>query len=210
MKTSFRYLVVIVMMLSAWGYMSTHRDKPTPLPDSLSNFPSAFGDWRLFKEAYFDQQALDMLRPTEYLSKRYARQDGAVVDIYVGFHDGARQSGGIHSPKNCLPGSGWFEVSSEQVKVNLKEQPLDVVVSVYQHGASTDLILYWFQVGGESVSNEYSMKIHEVLNSVRYGRRDAAFIRIIVPISGSKEAAMAQAEDFLKAMYPSLKRILPS
>lgn len=210
MKAGMRYLVVIVLMISAWGYMTTHRDSPTPLPESLSNFPSAFGGWRLFKEAFFDQGTLDMLRPTEYLSKRYTRQDGAVADLYVGFHDGARQSGGIHSPKNCLPGSGWFEVSSEQVRFELQEKPLDVVVSVYQHGATTDLFLYWFQVGGAAVSNEYAMKFHEVMNSVRYGRRDAAFIRIIVPIVGTKEAALAQAEDFLKAMYPSLKRTLPS
>lgn len=211
MKNSIRFLAIIALMLGAWAYMSTHKDRPMPLPAPLSGFPVTFGDWKLFKDSQFDQQALDMLRPTDYMSKRYTRRDGAMADIYVGYHDGARQSGGIHSPRNCLPGSGWYEVSSRQVKIALPgNKDLDAVIAVYQHGTSSELLLYWFQVGGTAVSNEYAMKIQEVLNSVRYRRRDAAFVRIMVPITGSQDKAISEAEDFLKAAHPSLRQYLPS
>lgn len=210
MKTSFRYLVILVVMGMAWAYMTTHRDKPMTQPDSFSNFPLALGDWRMAREMPFDQQTLDMLRPTDYISRRYIRLDGAVADIHVGYYDGAKQAGGIHSPKNCLPGSGWFEVSTEQLSVDMQGQPFNAVASVYQYGPSTHLLLYWFQVAGVPVSDEYAMKIQEVLNSLRYGRRDAAFIRITVPMADSKEKALGHAEDFLKVLHPTLKQFLPS
>lgn len=211
MKTPLRFLLVAALMAATWAYMSTHKDRSVPLSRPFSGFPAALGEWKLFKDSQLDQQTLDMLLPTDYMFKRYTRADGAKADLYVAYHDGAERSGGIHSPRNCLPGAGWFEVSSEEVKIPVADgQNLDAVVAVYQHGASSEVLLYWFQVGGKAVSNEYAMKIQEVLNSARYGRRDAAFVRIAVPITGSKESAVEQAREFLRTALPSLRQHLPS
>lgn len=210
MKANIRYLMIVGLMLSAWVFMRNHRDIPTPLAAPLSAFPTVAGEWRLVANTQFDQKTLDLLRPTDYAVMRYVRPDGAAADLYVGYHDGASQAGPLHSPKNCLPGSGWFEISSKQTNIITPDGILDTVVAVYQHGVSTELFIYWFQVGGASVSNEYFMKVREVLNSIRHGRRDAAFIRISVPVTGSKEHAAALAEDFLKSVHPALKQFLPS
>lgn len=210
MMINIRYIVIAVLMFSTWGFMRTHVDKQTPLAIPLSDFPVSSGEWRMVRDSQFDQATLDVLRPTEYMAKRYARRDGAVVDLYVGYHDGASKAGPLHSPKNCLPGSGWFEVSSRLIKIQLSEGELEAVEAVYQQGTTKELFLYWFQVGGRSITNEYSMKFEEIRNSIVNGRRDAAFIRISVPVIDDAASAYERAESFLRAVYPSLKAFLPS
>ena len=43
---------------------------------------------------------------SSYLFRWYAG-DEAPFDIYVGYYEEQTQGRTIHSPKNCLPGSGW-------------------------------------------------------------------------------------------------------
>jgi EpsI family protein len=210
MKLQLRYLAIMALMAFAALYMAYHRVHPTPLPMPLAEFPSRIGDWRLIQNSQFDQETLDLLRPTDYLAKRYQRPDGAVVDIYIGYHDGARQAGQLHSPRNCLPGSGWYEASSERINVPMQDGNMSAVLALYQKDAVSELFLYWFEVGGASVSNEYNMKLRQVLNSIRQGRQDACFVRISVPVMDSKFSAVEQAMAFLKAVHPILKHSLPS
>lgn len=210
MRIDIRFLVVAALMVSLWAFMESYSDNPTPLPSPLSNFPNSAGEWRMVKNLQFDQATLDVLRPTDYLAKRYVSSDGAVADFYVGYHDGASHAGPLHSPKNCLPGAGWYEVSSRPLTIQLSSGALVAVEAIYQQGANTELFLYWFQVGGHQVTNEYVMKLQEIKNALFTGRRDASFIRISVPITDDKQLALKQAESFLKAVYPALLLFLPS
>lgn len=210
MKQSLRYLVVAALMLTAWAYMRTHRDKPTPLPIPFKEFPMSIGDWKLAMDSVFDRRVLEVLRPTDYMAKRFVKPDGSVADLYVGYHDGASQAGPLHSPKNCLPGSGWYEVSSQRTRLGLKGGKVDAVIAVYRQGSSSELFLYWFQVAGRTLNAEHTLKINEILNSALNGRHDTSFIRISVPVTGSTDKAAAEARDFLEAVYPSLKQFLPS
>jgi hypothetical protein len=53
-----------------------------------------------------------------------------------------------------------------------------------------------------------------VYDAVRLNRTDAALVRVVIPITGTgpdaEEAATAEAVDFVKAMFPTLDRYLPS
>ena len=123
--------------------------------------------------------------------------------------DGGQGAGEIHSPKHCLPGSGWFEVSSARTRMPGAGGGLNLVRAVYQKGDSRELFLYWYQVRGESISEEYSLKLAEIANSVLYRRRDAAFIRVSVPFGGSEEQALALGERFVGDFYATISSFLP-
>jgi len=205
-----RYLVIAALMLLAAMFMAAHHDHPTPLPRPLDDFPVTVGPWRLVRDSRFDQAVLDVLKPTSYLARRYANADGAVVELYVGYHDGAAQAGPVHSPKNCLPGSGWYEVASHPATIPLRGGKFDAVQAEYSKGATTEFFLYWFEVSGCGVTNEYAMKILELVQAVRHGRRDASFIRISTPEITSKEQAAMHLIAFAQAVSPLLQDYLPS
>jgi EpsI family protein len=209
MKTSLRYLSITVLMFLAAGYMATHHDQATPLAKPLNTFPLQLGDWKMTQDTQFGPDALELLKPSAYIARRYQRLDGAVAELYVGYHDGARQSGEIHSPKNCLPGSGWYLESSEPMRFQLADGRLEAIAAVYKKDEVAELFIYWFMVGGKTEHNEYAMRYREVVHSILEGRRDASLIRISVPVGQNKSQAMEQAKAFMEVALPQLKEYLP-
>jgi EpsI family protein len=80
---------------------------------------------------------------------------------------------------------------------------------VYQKGDSKELFLYWFQVRERSISDEYSLKLAEIINSALYSRRDASFIRVSVPVDSDIDQAIANGERFIRDFEPQFRVFLP-
>jgi EpsI family protein len=150
-----------------------------------------------------------VLKPTDYISRTYAGNDGRLVELYIGYHGGGKNGGEIHSPKHCLPGSGWYESSSRKIRIDMAKGEINLVQAVYQKGESKELFLYWFQVKDKTLTDEYSLKISEIVNSMIYRRRDASFVRISVPVQGDQDQAMATGERFVRDFYPAIREHLP-
>ncbi|WP_235956912.1 exosortase C-terminal domain/associated protein EpsI [Fundidesulfovibrio magnetotacticus] len=207
-----RYVLSILLVGAAGLFMGLHTTVPTYLPVPLEDFPASLAQWRLAREETFSPELLKVLRPTDYLYRVYTTNNGDAVHLYIGYHDGTRNAGQIHSPKNCLPGGGWYEVSSRKTSLPLPDgSSIPLVEAVYKHGETTEVMLYWFEAGGVEVTNEYAFKLKEVENSIFRGRRDAAFVRIGVTTRGdSLDAAFQQARRFLGDAWQSLRWHLPS
>jgi EpsI family protein len=157
----------------------------------------------------FDADILSKLKPTDYLYRQYIDSSGKAVDLYIGYHGGGKDVGEIHSPKNCLPGSGWYEVSSRRGEVQVPGGTINLVRAVYQKGESKELFLYWFQVRDRSISEEYSLKMAEIVNSAFHRRRDASFIRVSVPVDSGIDQATARCERFIRDFEPVIREFLP-
>ena len=84
-----------------------------------------------------------------------------------------------------------------------------MVQAVYQNVDARELFLYWFQVRGESITNEYVLKLTEVKNSILYSRRDSAFIRLSISFEDNLDGAVAVGERFVRDFYPEILAMLP-
>lgn len=210
MRSSSRYLIVMALVALTALAMANHGSKRTPLPKPLATFPDVIGEWRTFRDIQFDQKTLSTLKPTDYLAKRYQREDKSSIEVYIGYHDGAAEAGPLHSPKNCLPGSGWHETSSRIIEIPLGTTTLRAVVAEYRMGEQAELFLYWFEVGGVSVSNEYMLKLLCVYHALRTGRQDSCFIRISLPVQTSVAQTTEELVSFVRQAYPLLREHLPS
>lgn len=203
------FLVVYLLLIATGLYLALHRDLGTPMKRPFRQFPGAVSRWQMTDEASLSAQIQETLKASDVLMRQYANEKGERVNLYIGYHDGGKESGEIHSPRNCLPGSGWFQVSSVQSRLPLYGG-LNLVRAVYQKGETKELFLYWFQVRGESMTQEYRLKVSEILNSALYRRRDAALVRVSVPFSGSETEAAALADRFVSDFYPTIRSFLPS
>lgn len=204
-----RFAIVCVLMILAASYIHLHKDIQVPVNKPFSVFPAQHGDWKMIGESYMTDQVLEKLKPTDYLFRSYQNGRGERVSLYVGFHGGGKDGGEIHSPKHCLPGSGWYEVNSEKLKFGISTGALNLVKSLYRKAESKELFLYWFQVRGDTLDNEYSLKLVEIANSAVYRRRDAAFIRVSVPFADDEAAAMRAGEAFIRDFSPVINSFLP-
>jgi len=181
------------------------------LEESLSNIPVELGGLRGVEQS-LQEKVLDVLGLTDYVYRDYipkASDSKLPINLYIGYYASQSKGKTYHSPKNCLPGSGWefTEVSNLPIVFdNVKYRINKVLI---QKGLERQLVLYWFQDRGRVIENEYWAKIYLVLDSIFKRRTDGSFVRIIVPIRGSVDDAVEEAAIFAGTLYPHLKKILP-
>ena len=204
------FFITILIMFTAVGlYVNLHQDLQVPVRKSFDQFPTTVSGWRMVAEYSMSDSIQKVLKATDTISRQYVDTDGKSVSLYIGYHGGGKGSGAIHSPKNCLPGSGWFEISTKKSELVLSGETIHLVHSAYQKGSSKEMFVYWFQARNKTLNDEYSLKLAEITNSVLYRRRDTAFIRISVPFETDQQAAIALGERFVKDFYPTIRGFLP-
>lgn len=205
-----RFFIVYLLLVLAFSYTSLHSNTAVPLKKAFHEFPVKRKGWTMVSHSLFSEEVLRVLRPTDYLSRGYAGPDGSRVSLYIGYHDSGRGSGGIHSPKHCLPGGGWYRVEERELTLEVEGKNLRMVSAVYQKGEGRERFLYWYQVKGRSITDEYALKGWEILNSLLYRRRDAAFIRVSLPFDSDRERALSAALEFVRDFYPVINEFLPA
>jgi len=209
MNSMMRFIIVYVLFAMAVLVLTLHRDTNIPTNRPLAEFPRQVQAWQMSSRAEFSANVLGVLKPTDYLSSQYKDSSGKTVNLYIGYHSGGKNSGPIHSPKHCLPGSGWYEASVRRGTLSIPGGTINLVRAIYQKGDSKELFLYWYQVRERSLSNDISLKLAEIVNSALYRRRDASFIRVSVPIDTDIEQAIVRGEQFIRDFEPLIKEFLP-
>jgi len=205
-----RFILFYLLLLLTWACINLTSSAAVPVIKPLSQFPAVYQEWRMISQERFSEVILSVLKPTDYLSRSYEGPRARRIGLYIGYHDGGKESGEIHSPKNCLPGSGWQQVSTERMHLSTPPGKISLIKAVYQKGESRELFLYWFQVQDKTLSDEYSLKLAGITNSIIHGRKDAAFIRISVPFEVDEHEAAAAGVRFIQDFYPLIREFLPA
>jgi len=204
-----RFFAFYVLILLAGLYIHLHADITVPMNKSFREFPLNHGGWRMESESIFSDEVLRKLRPTDYVVRKYLKPDHFPVYLYIGYHSGGRESGPIHSPRHCLPGSGWFKLKEDKVSIDINPNKINLVEAVFQKGDGKELFLYWYYVRGRTLTNEYALKLAEITSSIVQRRRDSAFIRVSVPFESDEEQAFSSGTEFIKNFYPVIEEFLP-
>ncbi len=180
--------------------------------EPLADFPIQVAAWTGI-EQQIDSQTLEVLGAGDFLSRIYIQNRmTAPVSLFIGYFPSQRTGSTIHSPKNCLPGSGWvFESSSVAMLRDSDGKAHKVGEYIIGNGDSRQFVIYWYQAHGRTVSNEYMAKIYLVTDAIRTNRTDGALVRVITPIESSAGVSTARdrAEEFATFLFPTLPRFIP-
>jgi EpsI family protein len=174
----------------------------------LSEFPSDIGISHS-KDQPFEVQVVKAIGTDDYINRVYIGS-APPIELYIGYYKDQRSGDRIHSPKNCLPGSGWEPVHSTRVQIGSVDG-VPVVVNSYlvANGARRDMVLYWYQSHGRIVASEYVAKFWLVADALNHKTTDGAMIRIWTSAADGETAAQARAVDFAQLVYPRVKEFLP-
>jgi len=212
-----RAIVVFVCLAGGAGVIArAQRYETVPIRTSFALFPMQIGEWRGIQEPPFDPDVLRVLGVNDYLTRAYFRPDKAAVGLYIGYWESQRQGDTIHSPLNCLPGSGWDPVSKTTIEVpnGIGDDRMAVNRYIVRKGLDSQLILYWYQSHGNVVANEYWSRLFLIRDAVRLNRTDGSIVRVIAPVLPDVENAETVAErtaaQFVKTLFPLLPGYLPS
>jgi len=208
-----RVVAVVVLLEALAFYAFASRSETTPPAQPLVLFPSQIGDWLIYRDFPLDQEVLDVLKADDTLDRLYVNQaTKQVAGLYIAYFRTQRYGQAPHSPKNCLPGSGWEPLKEDFLSVNVAgwDAPIRVNRYVVQHGDEKSVSLYWYQSHNRVIASEYAAKFWAVVDSIRYRRSDTALIRIIVPVGpAGTDAAEQTATSFVEAVFPDVLRELP-
>ena len=203
-----------LLLIQAALFYATSRGENVPVMRPLSDFPKELPGWSMIKEGYVDAETQSVLQADDTLTRSYANpkfRQGP--NLFVAFFKTQRTGKAPHSPKNCLPGSGWEPSREDHLNVVVSglAQPIEVNRYVVARGDERSVVLYWYQSQNRVVASEYRAKLWTVADAIRYNRTDTALVRVVVPVLRNDEAAAEQvAVEFVQAFFGTLRRHLPA
>jgi EpsI family protein len=212
-------LLFVVFVIASAAIARAQRTERIPVRQPLAQLSMTIGDWRGRTDPPLSEQELKVLGADDLMMRTYFSPTRAGIGLYIGYWETQSRGDAVHSPLNCLPGSGWQPVSSGRLQVPVREpgnpaRVIEVNRYVIQKGLDRQLVLYWYQSHGRVIASEYSGKFYLVADAVRLGRSDTAIVRVITPIAESTPAGEAEAErtamQFVQELFPTLGEHIPS
>ncbi|MDH4222015.1 MAG: EpsI family protein [candidate division Zixibacteria bacterium] len=200
------FFVLTAVLVNLMRYSRAESKK---LP-SFSIIPLEIREWK-GEEFFFSGQTYELLKVDVSTLRRYVRRDGANLWFFISYFKSQEYGSQIHSPKHCLPGSGWKILKREKVRIDPGSgSSFKVNKLLIAEKNSREIMYYWFQTRGGVINSEMGLKLDLVFNALRRRPTDAAFIRINLPLGQlSEEEAQLLFEDFLRTFQPSIKKALP-
>jgi len=212
MKLSRESIISILILIGAvFFFQLMSYGEEVPIRRSFAEFPVRIEPWQ-GEEVGLDPEILKVLKVNDYMLRLYRNGEGFPIYLYVGYYQSQRQGATYHSPKNCLPGSGWFFAESKQTDLIVHHSPQDkarINRVVIQKGLDKQLVLYWYQDRGRVIASEYWAKIYLVWDAITKNRTDGAFVRISAPIKDSIEETFQEEMRFAQRIFPLFFDYLP-
>lgn len=203
-------IVLTAILLEARGRVETIVPH---LP--LSSFPTQVGEWS-GKILTLDQETLDVLGPGDFLLRQYhdsvQQSKLPYVDLFIAYFPSQRAGDTIHSPKHCLPGSGWAPDENARVTLALPgHSPFPANRYVVSRGEDRELVLYWYWAHDRGVASEYWAKFYLVKDAIQMNRSDGALVRLTTAmlLGENAEAAQQRLQPFAAEIVPLLDTYIP-
>jgi EpsI family protein len=212
MKQPVRVGVSLALLVSA--LLVLHLRSPgeaVPIRQSLDNFPNTVGAWQAREGVLLDLDTLNVLKAKDYLMRRDQDASGHSVSLFIAYWDSQRKGAQPHSPRNCLPGSGWEPLEASIVTIPLPPPFAPITVNRYliQKDQDRQLVFYWYQSQGRAIAGEIAARVEMIKNSIVGHRTDGALVRVSSPVYGGVQETSYRLVSYIQAMYPLLGGYLP-
>lgn len=202
-------IVACCLVLSVLFVRAASRPAAVPPHPPLDQLPMQIGGWHGVPYTAIDAADVAVLGVDEFVNRLYAQPGVAPVALYVGYYARQHEGDTIHSPLNCLPGSGWEPASRARARIAVGGRTIEVNRLTIEKGLDRQLVLYWYQAHGRVVASEYWGRAFLIYDAIRSSRTDGALVRVITPVTQGEAAGEMAATSFVQALFPELSRFLP-
>lgn len=207
---SIRLWITAGALIGAWLLLNdvSHGEVIVPR-QPLSDLPYTLGTWT-GKQQPLQNEIVQAVGVTDYTNRVYFEPADAPVSLYVGYYSTQRTGDTMHSPKNCLPGSGWDPVRSGYAKISVQGGH-EIVVNEYviQRDQNRDLVLYWYQGRGRVIASEYSSKFWMIADAISRHRTDGSLVRLVTSMDDGEAQARIRLMVFAQLLFPPLDGLIP-
>jgi len=214
MKSHWRFAITALLLASTAIFLQARgHNEILPSREPLASLPYQLGEWT-GTDVAMQQDVLDILGPGDFLQRFYENTSASqpYVDLFLAYFPSQRAGDTIHSPKHCLPGSGWLPTESSRISISFPGRaPFEANRYVIAKGGDRQLVLYWYWAHDRALASEYWAKFYLVADSIRLNRSDGSLVRVITPLppGESLDAAQQRLLSFAEIVVPRLPRYIP-
>ena len=208
-----------LLLQAALVHISEGSEQPPP-PPPLSQFPSVIrtraNQWVNLGDDPLDPDVVHTLGADRLLNRVYQSRGAPqpvsfLVAWFASQRAGASQP---HSPKVCLPASGWEPESTGALLIATSAGSITVNRYVVANRGERAVVLYWYQTPRGAVAGEWASKFWTVAGALTERRTDTALVRVVTELKRGDGSAKIQeaahlAADFASGVYPLLRAGLP-
>jgi EpsI family protein len=203
-KKSFFTIFILMLLTSALCYLIRHYSPASIALDESRQFILSKSGWSGTKED-LQQEVLDLLKPDIIFSGSYFNTSGRQVALLFQYYAPQNTEGTPHSPRNCLPGSGWVIDKFESRIFNIRGRQISggrFIISLENKKQAMD---FWYVTRFGETANDYRLKLYMIAASLTFRPHDVAFIRIVGDADPDGLSAMADFEqNFIAEVYDFL------
>jgi exosortase D (VPLPA-CTERM-specific) len=197
-------------MLGSHGEVAPQRTAFAQFPAKLASMDSV--------DVPLGEETVEKLDATDHINRNYSLMDGAsgvTINLFIAYYASQHSGSAVHSPQFCIPGGGWDieqiqDIDNPAAGMN-SLAPAKIKRLIIRRGQQRQLVYYWFEQGGEPMTNGYLGKFKLVSNSLFAGRTDGALIRFVSPIldNGVLEKTETKLKSFVQTVTAVLPQYLP-
>ena len=191
------------------------REIPRTDREPFGFFPITLNDWDSITTP-LEPAVETILAADDYIQASYsAPGEAAPVGFFSAFYHKQTEGSGIHSPEVCLPVGGWEMFDIRKITIDLEAEtgwaPFETNRAIIQKELQQQLVYYWFEQRGKRLTNDFTVKIQTVWDSLTTGRSDGALVRFTTPVAAGEtlEEADARIQRLMAEILPVAPRFLP-
>lgn len=193
-------LLLLVATLSASKLSETR--KSDHLGSPLATVPMDLGGWAARSEDRFAEGTETLLKADEYLTRSYRRGEKD-IDLMIIYYAQQKAGETMHSPKHCLPGSGWEIWESTTVQVPVNGVNVSINRARIRRALETRQVLYWYQLRDRIIAGELRGKLVLLQNAIFNGYTAGSMVRLVLK---DDDQTLADGLDFSRKLIPEVQR----
>jgi EpsI family protein len=188
MNQNLRFSATVLAMSATLGVIRFARDRDQPaLGFPISSIDRQVKGWTATDDTPPSAYILKSLGATSFLSRTYRR--GAVdMNLWIAYYANQQAGETMHSPKYCLPGTGWELIAQDAARIPVGDESVAVNDYLMIRPGEQMGMLYWYQSRKRVVASEYAGKLALMWDAIRYGQTSGSIVRITLPEGNAHRA----------------------
>ena len=190
-KKTYVGIIILVLVTFALTWTLKYYRPESHAEVEFDDFPLQMGDWTGVREKVSDD-VISLLNPKDIFSAWYTNSDGIRVHLFFDYFSSDAGFGGPHSPRNCLPGSGWTIEKAGERTIEVAGKPIETGRFNLRYGESRQVMEFWYITSYGATGNDYLFKFYQMLSSLTFQPKDVGFIRFVTSDKNQNLEAMEQ------------------
>jgi EpsI family protein len=174
------------------------------VPD-LESLPMEIEEWQGFHAPELSPEDAAILGADVYV-RRYYQSDMGALEIDVAYYTQRRVGASMHSPLNCLPGTGWSVLEDRTQVLDTVSGPREVRELVVRRNTAVFAMTYWYQSRGRVLTGEASTRLKLLGQALRGHPADVGLVRVMTPLTVEAGAGREGVVAFSTLVIPALEQ----